>query len=106
MVGLVQLDEIAERIVQESLTNVHRHSGSTTAEIRLRRLDDEVRLEVLDTGVGMPLRKRANGDDAKAGVGILGMSERVRQLGGSFEISAGTPGTRITASLPLRLLAE
>jgi signal transduction histidine kinase len=93
------------RIVQESLTNVHRHSGSTTAEIRLQRLGHEVRLEVFDTGVGMPLSKRAKGHDAKAGVGILGMSERVRQLGGSFEISAGTPGTRITASLPLRLQA-
>jgi signal transduction histidine kinase len=90
------------RIVQESLTNVHRHSGSTTAEIRLRRIDDEVRLEVLDSGVGMPLKKRSNGDDPKSGVGILGMSERVRQLGGSFEISAGTPGTRIAASLPVR----
>jgi two-component system NarL family sensor kinase len=94
------------RIVQESLTNVHRHSGSTTAEIRLRRLQNEVRLEVLDTGVGMPVKKRLNGDDAKAGVGILGMSERVRQLGGSFVISAGAPGTRITASLPVRLQAE
>jgi two-component system, NarL family, sensor kinase len=94
------------RIVQESLTNVHRHSGSTTAEIRLRRLQNEVRLEVLDTGVGMPVKKRLNGDDAKAGVGILGMSERVRQLGGSFVISAGAPGTRITASLPVRLQTE
>jgi PAS domain S-box-containing protein len=94
------------RIVQESLTNVHRHSGSTTAEIQLRRLGDEVRLEVLDTGVGMPRKKRPHGDDAKVGVGILGMSERVRQLGGKFEISAGEPGTRITASLPLRLQAE
>jgi two-component system NarL family sensor kinase len=94
------------RIVQESLTNVHRHSGSTTAEIRLRRLQNEVRLEVLDTGVGMPVKKRLNGDDAKAGVGILGMSERVRQLGGSFVISAAAPGTRITASLPVRLRAE
>jgi len=94
------------RIVQESLTNVHRHSGSTTAEIRLRRLENEVRLEVLDTGVGMPVKKRLNGDDAKAGVGILGMSERVRQLGGSFVISAGAPGTRITASLPVRLRAD
>jgi len=91
------------RIVQESLTNVHRHSGSTTAEIELRRLEDEVRLEVLDTGVGMPRQKRANGEEANAGVGILGMSERVRQLGGSFEISAARPGTRITASLPVRL---
>jgi PAS domain S-box-containing protein len=94
------------RVVQESLTNVHRHSGSATAEIQVRRLEGEVRLDVLDTGVGMPLRKRANGDDAKAGVGILGMSERVRQLGGSFEISAGQPGTRITASLPVRSQAE
>jgi signal transduction histidine kinase len=91
------------RIVQESLTNVHRHSGSATASIQLRRSPNEVRLEVFDTGVGMPLKKRLNGDDAKAGVGILGMSERVRQLGGRFEISAEAPGTRITASLPVRM---
>lgn len=90
------------RVVQESLTNVHRHSGSSTATIELRRLEGEVRLEVLDNGMGMPREKRSDGE-AKAGVGILGMSERVRQLGGRFEISAGTPGTRVKASLPVRV---
>ncbi|HEY0703095.1 MAG TPA: sensor histidine kinase [Candidatus Acidoferrales bacterium] len=88
------------RIVQESLTNVHRHSGSETASIVLRRIAGGVRLEVLDAGIGMNLKKRSNGDNAKAGVGILGMSERVRQLGGTFVISAEKPGTKVTASFP------
>ena len=93
------------RVVQESLTNVHRHSGSTTARIEIRRQGDEVRLEVLDAGTGIPREKRPS-DHPKAGVGILGMSERVRQLGGRFEISAGKPGTRVKASLPARVQVE
>jgi signal transduction histidine kinase len=97
-----ELETTLFRIVQESLTNVHRHSGSATAEIRLQRLKDHVRLDVLDAGVGLPRKNGPNGAPLKAGVGILGMTERVRQLGGSFQISAGDPGTRITALLPVR----
>jgi signal transduction histidine kinase len=91
------------RIVQESLTNVHRHSKSATAGIRLMRRSNEVLLEVLDTGIGLQPRKNETKESAPAGVGILGMSERVRQLGGDFRIEAANPGTRIVASMPVRL---
>lgn len=86
------------RVVQESLGNVHRHSRSTTATIRLRREESRVVLEVADQGQG--LRMREDGTAAKAGVGLAGMRERVRQLGGRFEIESGAKGTTIRAVVP------
>lgn len=89
------------RIMQESLTNVHRHSGSRTASIRIERLASEVRLEVQDTGSGV----RSNAPQAAAGgavgVGIAGMRERVGQLGGRLEIKTGPVGTTVLAVLPV-----
>jgi signal transduction histidine kinase len=63
------------RIVQESLTNIHRHSVSSTATIHLSRSGSDITLEVKDTGSGMR-------DDATPGVGIASMRERAQQLGG------------------------
>ena len=82
------------RVVQESLGNVHRHSGSDCARIRLERDAEEVRLEIQDNGRGMP-----NG--TQAGVGLAGMRERLRQLGGRLEIESDAEGTTVLASLPL-----
>ncbi len=91
------------RIVQECLTNIHRHSGSKKASVRLQRYQQEIRLEVEDYGKGLPVSK-SNGSPSKpvrAGVGIQGMRERVMRLGGHFEIHSNGGGTVVTARLPL-----
>ena len=88
------------RIVQECLTNIHRHSGSRTAHICIAHNGREVRVEVQDQGKGMPTRAN-NTPRSKTGVGIRGMRERVRQLGGHFEIRSGKDGTVVVALLPV-----
>jgi signal transduction histidine kinase len=93
------------RVVQESLTNVHRHSESPVAKIGLSQSDGEVRLEVRDEGKGIPPEKLSDmTTDGAPGVGIRGMRERIRQLGGSLEItSAGSgKGTVVVAILPIK----
>jgi signal transduction histidine kinase len=87
------------RIVQESLTNIHRHSGSPSVAIALERAAGELRLEVRDRGRGMPELSRYG--LAPVGVGIAGMSERVRQLGGRFEVISRDTGTVVRAALPV-----
>jgi signal transduction histidine kinase len=90
------------RIVQESLTNIHRHSGGRRAEIRLERSANEVRLEIQDNGQGMPRSNNGGGARTpRAGVGIQGMRERVKQLGGRLEIESNGSGTAVNVSLPL-----
>src|SRR5215472_13814934 len=90
------------RIVQECLTNIHRHSGSPVARICITRSDSQVSLEVEDRGKGIPLEKRQVLDlDGVAGVGIRGMRERLRHLGGSLEIKSTETGTVVVARLPV-----
>jgi len=90
------------RIVQECLTNVHRHSGSSVAKIRIARRGAQVLLEVADRGKGIPPEKqKAMQSGAKLGVGMRGMSERVRQLGGNLNITSGDKGTVIVVKLPV-----
>ncbi len=89
------------RIVQECLTNIHRHSGSSNASIRIARAIREVRVEVRDQGKGIPAGKHPNSPAFKTGVGIQGMKERVAQLGGHFEIRSGKNGTIVVATLPV-----
>jgi signal transduction histidine kinase len=87
--------------VQECLTNVHRHSGSLTASVRLLRSPGQIKLEVSDEGKGLSKEtqsKIACGETV--GVGLRGMQERVRQLGGSVEIWSNGRGTRVTATVP------
>jgi PAS domain S-box-containing protein len=91
------------RFVQECLTNIHRHSGSPVANVRIARLEDQVRIEVEDHGRGIPLEKRKAMDSVGLpGVGIRGMRERIRQLGGNLEINPGRnkKGTIMIAHLP------
>jgi PAS domain S-box-containing protein len=97
------------RVLQESLTNVHRHSGSTTAEVRVLVDADSVVLEISDKGKG--IRPQSSGksgsDEASAvGVGLRGMSERMRELGGKLELSSTEEGTTVTATVPLPETAE
>ena len=97
-----EMEIAAFRVVQECLTNIHRHSESRTAKIRLRRPNGEVLVEIADNGRGIPAEKRASTAlNGTPGVGIRGMRERLRQLGGSLEISSNGTGTTITARLPV-----
>lgn len=91
------------RIVQESLGNVQRHSGSQSAKVSLREDSAEVSLEVSDLGRGMilPSTARSQRDEVRFGVGIPGMRERMAQLGGQLEIESGPAGTTIRANILL-----
>jgi two-component system NarL family sensor kinase len=95
------------RVVQEALTNVHRHSKSAACAIRLERVDGKVRIAVTDSGIGMPLPSAATGWNPPLGIGIAGMQERVKQLGGALEIqSEPGRGTVISVELPVTGCAE
>jgi PAS domain S-box-containing protein len=89
------------RVVQEALTNIHRHSGSKWAAIRLIQDQNQIRLEVADRGKGMPLLA-SDGSPLRMGVGTSGMRERVRELNGDFTIDSSEHGTtvRVTLNLP------
>lgn len=89
------------RIVQECLTNIHRHSGSKTATIRLLREDDSVSLEIQDDGKGIPAKKLAEIQTQRAAVGITGMRERVRHLRGQMNVESNNRGTKISVAFPL-----
>jgi signal transduction histidine kinase len=90
------------RVVQECLTNIHRHSGSPIARIRLRQRDDHVSVEIEDKGKGIPPEKQEEMNSSGApGVGIRGMRERLRQLGGALEFRSNGSGTLVTVELPL-----
>ena len=89
------------RVMQECLTNIHRHSQSLIAKIRLRYIDGEVLVEISDKGKGIPLEQREKISlNGTPGVGIRGMRERLRQLGGTFEIDSNGAGTIVRARFP------
>jgi PAS domain S-box-containing protein len=89
------------RLVQESLTNVHRHSGSKTALIRVAREADKIYAEVQDRGKGMSQERFAEVQSQAVGVGLRGMKERVRQSQGELTINSNASGTKITAIFPV-----
>ena len=97
------LEIAAFRIVQETLTNVHRHSGSSTAKINIWRSTNQLRLKVEDQGKGMilPAFGKDDRENAILGVGISGIRERVRQLGGQMQIRSGEWGTALEVVFPL-----
>ena len=90
------------RIVQESLTNVQRHSGSATARVTIQRDGDRLSIEIADEGHGLPPALR---DDSSAllaaGVGIAGINERVHELRGEMKIRSSAAGTTFTVTLPI-----
>ena len=91
------------RILQESLTNIHRHSGSATAKIKLSLADGWAAMEIRDEGKGIPAGLlEQSGEDwmGSLGVGLRGMNERMRQLGGRLEVSSTENGTVVTAGVP------
>jgi len=104
---LDRLPELTEltlfRILQESLTNVHRHSGSSSVEIQLKATDGHATLSVKDFGRGMPA-ELVDGFDRRRtrfGVGLSGMRERINDLGGKLDIKSDEHGTTIVATVPL-----
>jgi PAS domain S-box-containing protein len=97
-----ELETAIFRVVQECLTNIHRHSGSRVAAIRVAREGNDVKVEVRDQGKGMPTGPNgASRAHRRMGVGIQGMHERITQLGGRFEIRSGKKGTTVVASVPV-----
>jgi signal transduction histidine kinase len=105
--GIDRLPDLVEialfRILQENLTNVHRHSGSSSVEIGLTVTENQVLLSVRDFGRGMPagLRQGSDQNGNHVGVGLSGMRERVTDLGGSFAIESNSHGTAIIVALLL-----
>jgi two-component system NarL family sensor kinase len=96
------------RVLQESLTNVHRYAESPNAVVRMDVTADEIKLEIQDFGKGVQSSRASspNGSVARLGVGIQGMTERMRQLGGKLEItSSPNKGTLVAATIPLSSLA-
>jgi signal transduction histidine kinase len=91
------------RVLQESLTNVHRHSGAAEVEVCFHRDAEAAILEVRDYGRGMPREwlSRLGPPIQDSGVGLAGMRERLNELNGGLEIEAANPGTRLRAVVPL-----
>jgi signal transduction histidine kinase len=91
------------RVVQESLSNIHRHSGSEKASIRLERTSENISLEIRDQGRGIPPKSAAKKAEniRTLGVGIMGMRQRLNQLNGQLEINSDEHGTTVTAIVPL-----
>ena len=85
------------RIIQEGLANVHRHSGSATANIKLRYSGRNVILEITDQGRGLQLDSEGK---TKYGVGIKSMQERLRPFRGTLDVTSSASGTKLTAILP------
>ena len=96
-----EIELVIFRLVQECLTNIHRHSGSKTALIRVAREENAVNVRVEDQGGGMSPERLAAIQSHGTGVGIRGMRERVRHLRGDLVIESNNSGTRVLATLPL-----
>jgi PAS domain S-box-containing protein len=97
-----EMELVLFRIVQECLTNVHRHSESKVATIQISRTANSVVLKVKDEGKGIPPERLAQIQSQGAGVGVRGMRERVLQLNGKLDIQSGSAGTTITVTFPVR----
>jgi two-component system, NarL family, sensor kinase len=90
------------RLVQECLTNVHRHSGSKRALIRIAIEQGNVHVDVEDQGKGMSPKRLAEIQAQGRGVGIRGMRERLRHFHGELTIESTSSGTRVSATLPAK----
>jgi len=102
--GIAPEEELALfRVAQEALSNVHRHSSSPWVAIRLRAEPASVILEVEDAGRGIPSPRPGDAESSGrfAGVGVAGMRERIRQLGGTFTVESTANGTLVRACIPL-----
>jgi signal transduction histidine kinase len=90
------------RALQESLTNVHRHSGSSNVDIRIEQENRQATLVVRDYGRGFePEQLESPRGGSDRGVGLAGMRERVNELGGTLKVLSEKPGTSIRVTLPI-----
>ena len=96
-----ELELVIFRVIQESLTNIHRHSSSPSAKICLVRSEGFIEFEISDRGKGIAPGKQQEMKTAKAGVGVRGMEERVRQFNGTLRIVSDRSGTRVLVKLPI-----
>jgi signal transduction histidine kinase len=90
------------RIVQEGLTNVHRHSGGLKACVELKATEQHICTTITDNGHGMTSDMLHNVTKGQGGVGLMGMYERIKKLGGRIHIDSSALGTTITAELPIQ----
>lgn len=88
------------RMIQECLTNVHRHSGSTSCAVKIVRDEKDLHVEIRDSGRGISESKQKT-FPSSAGVGLRGMQGRLRQLGGTLTITSSDKGTTVVANLPI-----
>ena len=97
------LELVLFRILQECLTNIHRHANCKSALIQVELGADEIALQIRDDGQGMPpeLLERFRTSGAGVGVGLNSMRERISELNGRFEIQSGKKGTLVRAAIPL-----
>ena len=93
------------RALQEGLTNVHRHSSSASAVVRFQRLPDRAVLEIQDFGRGIPpqVMERFQRTGTDSGVGLAGIRERIKEIGGDFTIISSADGTTLRAMVPLSI---
>ncbi|HTU42956.1 MAG TPA: ATP-binding protein [Candidatus Aquilonibacter sp.] len=96
------------RALQEGLINAHRHSGSPNVEVKFERLPEVASLEIQDFGHGIPqaVMERFERTGTGSGVGLAGIRERVKELGGDFKICSGASGTRLLSTVPLTKAAS
>jgi len=96
-----EMELVVFRLVQECLTNIHRHSGSKSAIIQIHRGLDSVLIDVRDQGKGIPTEKLAQIQYGRAGVGIRGMRERLRQFQGEMILDSTGGGTTVVVTIPV-----
>jgi two-component system NarL family sensor kinase len=96
----IKIETAIFRVVQEALTNVYRHSGSDNARVEIERLSDTIVLRIRDFGKGVPFHSPLIRTEPTLGVGITGMRDRVRLLGGELTVKRAEPGTLVEAYIP------
>ena len=96
-----ELELVVFRVVQESLTNIHRHSSSKRAAIRIARAPEAITIEIEDSGKGILPEHLAAVQAGASGFGIRAMRERLRPFGGELRITSGKSGTRVLVTIPL-----
>lgn len=104
----LEMETALFRVLQESLTNVHRHSGASKVHIRFQRKAETVMLEIRDFGCGIPtdLLNRLCKNSSESGVGLTGIRERLNLLNGRLEIESNAHGTSLRAIVPLPAMSS
>jgi two-component system NarL family sensor kinase len=104
----MRIEIVLFRVLQESLTNVHRHSGASEVQVSFKRLPENMVLEIRDNGHGIPPDRlsRLQQTSAETGVGLAGMRERLHDLNGRLEIESDAHGTSMRAIVPLSAISR